>query len=444
MAGAVTVATFAAPQARAQGLPLIRDTEIENLLRDYSRPIFRAAGLDRQRIRMRIVRADNFNAFVADGRNVFINTGTLVQSNTPNQVIGVIAHETGHIAGSHLANLRQRIARDQTRSLLLRILGIGLMVAGGAAGNEDLGGAGRGVTAGGDALLLRSLLQHRRWQESAADQAALGYLERTGQSGLGMLQTFKRFADQELATLDGRFQDPFMRSHPAPRARIARLTRAVRASRFYKRRDPPQLLLRHNLMRAKIRGYIDPPYATLNLYRGKQTLPARYGRAIAHYFSGNLRRAVQEADKLIAAQPKNPFFHEVKGDFYLRSGQYALAIPSLERAYKLSKRATLIGIKLGKALQASNRGPKATKRAVRLIERAILVDPYPEGFRILATAFYRAGRLPEAFLAQAQAEFRSGNLKGAKRFARRAIVKFRRGSPKWLKADDIIKYRPRG
>ena len=127
----------AAASASAQNLPLIRDTEIENILSDYARPLFKAAGLGTGRIKMRIVQNDAFNAFVLDGKNVFVHTGTLMQANTPNEVIGVIAHETGHITGGHMAALRARIAKDQTRALLSQILGIGLMVAGGVAGGDS-------------------------------------------------------------------------------------------------------------------------------------------------------------------------------------------------------------------------------------------------------------------------------------------------------------------
>jgi predicted Zn-dependent protease len=170
---ALAQAVATAGPAAAQGLPLIRDSEIETLLADYAKPIFRAAGLGAQKVQMRIVREDGFNAFVIDGRSVFINTGALMQAETPNQIIGVIAHETGHIQGGHLAALRARIAKDQTRALLMQVLGIGLLVAGGAGGNKELGGAGQGVLFGGGELIQRSLLAERRSQESSADQAGL-------------------------------------------------------------------------------------------------------------------------------------------------------------------------------------------------------------------------------------------------------------------------------
>lgn len=157
-----------ATKANAQGLPLIRDTEIEALLTDYAKPIFRAAGLGSGRVTVRIVRNDAFNAFVLDGSNVFVHTGALMQAQTPNEVIGVIAHETGHIAGGHMAALRARIAKDQTRALLTQILGIGAMIAGGVAGGdggrEALQG-GQAVMQGGQDVIMRGLLSERRSQE---------------------------------------------------------------------------------------------------------------------------------------------------------------------------------------------------------------------------------------------------------------------------------------
>src|SRR5882757_7933581 len=239
---AVSASLAAVAPAAAQNLPLIRDTEIENLLKDYSIPIFKAAGLGSQNITMRIIRHESFNAFVVDGHNVFINTGTLTQAKTPNEVIGVIAHETGHIVGGHMAQLRSRVARDATKSLLLTILGIGLMVGGALAGGEtarEVGSAGGGLAIGGSDMVMRSMLSERRSQESAADQAGLRLLEATHQSGRGMQVTFERFAEQEF--WQAKDLDPFVRSHPVAADRIRQLRERVAASPYVNERDPPQL-----------------------------------------------------------------------------------------------------------------------------------------------------------------------------------------------------------
>lgn len=429
--------------ASAQGVPLIRDSEIEMLLADYARPIFKAGGLGGNRIAMRIVKEDTFNAFVVDGRNVFINTGSLMQADTPNQVIGVIAHETGHITGGHLAALRARIAKDQTRALLANILGIGLMIAGGAGGNRELGGAGQGVLAGGNEIIQRSLLAERRQQESAADQSGLKLLEGTRQSGRGMLETFERFAQQEY--ISDAQKEAFVRSHPVATERLARLRNLVETSPFFTAKDPPELQLRHDLMRAKLSGYLERPATVMNRYPASNTsLPARYARALAKYFAGGpgaLEAAVADLDGLIRERPQSPWFWEVKGDLMSRSGKKAESIGPLRQALKLAPDAQLVRVQLADSLQATG-DPTSFNESVELLRKSLVDDQNPRAYRLLAIAYSRQGKGPEADAAQAQAAFLEGDLKQAQIFAKRAQVRLAPGSPDWIKTDDIINYKP--
>ena len=429
--------------AEAQNLPLIRDSEIETLLADYARPIFKTAGLGSNKIAMRIVHEDSFNAFVVDGRSVFINTGTLTISDTPNQVIGVIAHETGHIAGGHMAAIRARIAKDQTRALIAQILGIGLLVAGGAAGNHDLGGAGQGVLFGGTELVQRGLLAERRQQESAADQAGIKFLEATHQSGRGMLETFERFAQQEY--ISDAQKDAFVRSHPVATDRLARLRSLVEQSPYYNAKDDPVLLLRHDLMRAKLSGYLERPAIIFNRYPPSNTsLPARYARALAQFFKGGdgaLETSLAGMDGLIHDRPDIPWFWEVKGDILTRAGRKGDAIAPLRQALKLAPEANLIRVQLADALQSLG-DPVSVNESVDLLRKSLIDDQNGRAYRLLATAYYKQGKGPEADAAQAQAEFQEGDLNKAQIFAKRAQTKLKEGSPDWIKTDDIINYKP--
>jgi predicted Zn-dependent protease len=419
--------------ARAQGLPLIRDTEIENLLNDYARPIFKAAGLGEGRISIRIVRSDIFNAFVLDGRNVFIHTGALMQSDTPNQVIGVIAHESGHIAGGHLAALRARIARDQTRSLLISVLGLGVAIA---------TGQGAAVFAGQE-LVMRSLLAERRSQESAADQAGLRFLNATHQSGRGMLETFEKFAQQEY--ISDKQKDPFVRSHPVAADRMAQLRELVQHSPSYDAKDPPQLQLRHDMMRAKLAGYLERPQVVFNRYPvSDNSLPARYGRAIAKFMQGGpdgLPTALVEVESLVRERPDNPHFWELKGDLMIRSGHSRDAIAPLRQALKLSGEASLIRVQLASALLATN-DPGVVSEAIDLLRRSLVDEQNQRAYRALADAYYRQGKQADADAAIAQAYFLEGDVKQAQVFAQRAQRALRQGSPAWIKMDDIINYKP--
>lgn len=432
--------------AQSRGLSLIRDSEIEALLNDYARPIFKAAGLGSGRIAMRIVRNDAFNAFVIDGRNVFVHTGMLMQSKTPNEVIGIIAHEAGHIAGGHMAALRHRIKKDQTRALLLQILAVGLMGAGAASGSRDVAGAGTGLLYGGNEIVMRSILAERRSQESAADQAGLAYLRATKQSGRGMLETFERFAQQEY--ISDTYKDPFVRSHPVATDRLNQLRQKAQRSRYYNTVDSPELQLRHDLMRAKLSGYLETPGTVFNRYpRTDKSLPARYARGIARYFQGGhggLQAALSEIDYLIKARPQYPYFWEVKGDLLMRSGKSKEAIPHLRKAISLTRGgASLIRVQLATALQNSG-GKGSLNESVKLLRKSLIGDKNPRAYRLLATAYYKKGDRPKADAMTAQAYFFEGNLKQAQIFAQRAHRALKAGSPEWIKNEDILKYRPRG
>jgi len=436
-------ASAAAAPAAAQGIPLIRDTEVENLLKDYSRPIFKAAGLG-SHITMRIVRHESFNAFVIDGLNVFMNTGTILQAKTPNEVIGVIAHETGHITGGHMAALRTRVARDQTKALLLMVLGIGLMVGGAVSGGDsarDVGGAGGGVMMGGQEMIMRSMLSERRAQESAADQAGVRFLEATRQSGRGMLETFENFAQQEYVSAT--HQDTFVRSHPVAADRIARLRDLVTKSPYADQKDSPALQLRHDMARAKISGYLEGRPTVLNRYPASDnSLPARYARAIARNCSGKCDQSMGEVDALIKEKPDNPYFWEIKGSFYYWSGKHREAIPSLRKALQLAGgNESLIQVELAQAMMATE-DASLLDEAMSLLRRAILTDPtHAPAHHQLATVFYRKGLYPQADLAAAQGHFEEGNVKQAQTFAGRALAKLQRGTPEWLRAEDITKYK---
>ncbi len=439
--GVLAVAAAMSRPAEAQYISFIRDTEIENLMVDYARPIFAAAGLGSQRITMRLVKHDSFNAFVLDGRNVFMHTGSLQQSETPNQVIGVIAHETGHIAGGHLAQLRDRISRDQTKSLLIKLLGIGLMVAGGGGGSGT-SGAGMGVALGGDEILMRSLLADRRAQESSADQSGLRYLSATKQSGKGMLETFERFAQQEYISASGATQDAFARSHPVAANRLAQLRDSVAKAPHANTKDSPELQLRHDLMRAKLSGYLDRPQVVFNRYpSAEKGLPARYARAIARFFQSGLEAAMPEVDALIREQPKNPYFHELKADVLMRTGKAREAVPHLRQALKLiNGEAPLISVRLAQALVSAD-DAAGVDEAIQLSRKSLIADPNPQAYRLLANGYHKKGKVPEADLAIAEAHYAEGDIKQAQIFAKRAQRGLKAGSPEGLRAGDIVNYK---
>jgi predicted Zn-dependent protease len=446
---AVTVATAAAMAlaplaAQAQGgLPVLRDTETEQLLRDYTRPILRVAGLEKQNIQMVIINDASFNAFVADGRRIFVNWGAMMQSETPNQIIGVLAHETGHLAGGHLAKIREQLANAQTQLIIAMLLGAGALAVGSRGGNPNSGLANVGaaaISAPGE-MIRRNLLSYQRQQEENADRAGVKYLTATGQSPRGMYETFKRFTSESLFAARG--ADPYLQSHPMPADRVAALEELARSSPYWDKKDDPAMQARHDMVRAKISAFMERPETVYRRYPQSNTsMPARYARAIVSYRHGDLRVALAQIDALIQEQPANAYFYELRGQAMLEGGRPAEAIAPLRKAVQLSHGAPLMEMLLGQALVASNNNAH-TDEAIAILRAAVSRETEaPIGYSQLAMAYGRKGDYAQADLASAQAAYLRGDRKTARDLASRAKTRFAIGTPGWVKADDIVSAKP--
>jgi predicted Zn-dependent protease len=437
--GGPAVAPARAQDATTRGMPVIRDAEIEQLLRDYAQPILHAAGLAKQNVRVVVLGDRSFNAFVMDGRHIFVNAGTLFDAKTPNEVIGVFAHETGHLAGGHLQRLREQLASAQTASIIALLAGVGAAVAGARSGaGGDIGAA---AIMAPQSAIMRSLLSYVRTQEDQADHAGVKFLNATGQSPKGMVDLFKRLSNEVL--FNSRYIDPYMQTHPMPADRVAALETLARASPYWDRKDPPELVLRHELMRAKLSGFLERPDTIARRYPASDhSLPARYARAISTYLHSDLRQALAQIDGLIQAQPNNPYFYELKGQALLEGGHASEAVAPLRQAVQLSHSNPLMEILLAQALNATN-NPKLAEEAVALLRTAIVREPEaPQAYSQLAMAYGRKGDLANADLASAQAAFARGDLKTARQLATRAKTRLPLGSPAWVQADDIVNVKP--
>jgi predicted Zn-dependent protease len=443
VAASLMVAAASLPiRAHAQeaSLPIIRDSEIEQLLRDYSQPILRVAGLGQRNIRVVIINDRSFNAFVIDAKRIFINAGAVMEAETPNQIIGVLAHESGHIAGGHLSKMRGELANAQTAAILATLIGVGAVVATARSGN-NVGGNPMAAIVGPQNAIMRSLLSYQRQQEDQADRAGVNFLTLAHQSPKGMYDTFKRMADQQLFV--AHYADPYLQSHPMANERIANLAEVAHTSPYWDKKDPPELQQRHDLARAKLFGYMDRPDAVARRYPLSDTsLAARYARAVSGYRHGDLRNALAQIDSLIQTQPSNPYFYELKGQALVEAGHGQDAVAPLRRAIALAPDPTLIRVLLGQALVSTNDNHLADE-AILNLRTAVQTDAeIPDAYDQLAMAYGRKGDLADADLASAQAAFNRGNFPTARQLAGRAKGRFPVGSPGWVKADDIASFRP--
>ncbi|MCH8951066.1 MAG: M48 family metalloprotease [Proteobacteria bacterium] len=428
-AGAVALALgLLAPPAAAGGL--IRDAEIERTLRTMTAPIFQAAGFRPDGIDLYIINDHTLNAFVANGNNMFLHTGLLQTLETPEELMAVIAHETGHLAGGHQARRQINIRNARGPALLGLLVGLAAGVAGGGA-------AGTAVIAGSQSAIQRIFLRYNRGEEAAADQAALDYLARARVDPIGLQKLLRRFRGQEVFNLGN--IDPFVLTHPLSTERMQLVERRVAEAAGRQYPANPERAYWHGRMRAKLIGYLDSPERVLNRLEGEpETEQALYTRAVALYRLPAMSEAIAATDRLIALRPDDPFYIELKGQILFETGHPEQAVPLYRQAVRLAPGEPLLEAGLGRALLALGR-PEADAEALKVLRNARRRDlADATALRALATAYSRAGDHGMAELATAERYALTGNVNDAMLHARRAAAELPEGSPGWLRAQDIL------
>lgn len=430
-AAALFVASFAPGKAVAQRVSFIQDAEIESALRAFVTPVFEAAHLDPQAVKIYLVNDKTLNAFVAGGQKVFVNTGLLMRSDDATQVIGVIAHETGHIAHGDLSKIHQAISNSSAQGIVAFVLGAAAAIG---TGRPDVGQA---IIAGGAQLGTRSFLQYSRDQEAAADQAAVRFLDAAGMSARGLTEFLAILGDQEL--LSSKRQDPYVRTHPVSRERIDLLASQVARSPHANTPLPSEFVMMHSRMVAKLRGFLDPPQQTLRTYdEADRSVAARYARAVAYYRQPDLAKALPLIDGLIAEHPSDPYFYELKGQVLFENGRAKEAYEPYETASRLAPGEPLIRLGLAR-VQLALDDPALLDAAIANLRAAVQANP-EDAFlwRQLAIAYGRNGDIGMSSLAMAEEGLLTGDHSAATFHATRASEQLTRGSAGWLKAQDVL------
>ncbi len=416
--------------SQARKLSFIRDAEIEGTIRAFADPLLEVAELDSEAVRFLIVNDTGLNAFVAGGQNIFLNTGFLIKTTDASQVIGVLAHEIGHIEGGHLSRLAGAQKRAAKEALIGSILGGAVAIL----GNPNAGSA---IAAGGAHVGTRGLLKFNRTQESAADQAALRYLEATGQSARGLSDFLTVLVDQELLSTSN--QDPYVRTHPLSRQRLDTINNHLKKSRYSSKPTSPAFKIRHDRMKAKLTAFLDSTFMTLKKYpKSDRSLHARYARAIAYYKRPQLDKALPIIEGLIEQYPDDPFFHELKGQMLFENGRVREALPSYARATRLLPNSALLRGELAR-VQLAHGKPRFIPQAAVNLRAALRQEPRNTFYwRQLGIAYGKLNRVGESALALAEEAVLRGQDATAVRLAERAKKSLTLGSPDWLRAKDIL------
>lgn len=422
--------TFAAQPASAQSI--LRDAETEALLQDMMDPLTEAAGMPRGSVDVVLVNDPSINAFVAGGQRIYVHSGLINAADTANEVQGVLAHELGHIAGGHIIGIYDAYGKAAKISLLTTLLGIAAAVAG-------AGEAAMGAMALGQQVALGSFLTFNRQQEASADAAGVQFLSTAGITGKGSISFFKKLQNEEFRHgYSQRDEATYQRSHPLSGDRIARMEADYRADPAWDRPPDAEQQARFERAKAKLYGYLATPAQTLNAYPRYLTgAPARYARAYAYHKDARIDEALAETDALVASDPANPYFLELRGQILLESGRPGEALESLRRATEMSGNSPLIASTFGHALLATEDRAKL-QEAEQVLRAAVARDrENPFAWYQLGMVYGATGDIPRARLASAEQLIMSGRPREALQNAEAAEQSLPRGSTDWIRAGDV-------
>lgn len=406
------------------GISLIRDAEIEHTIRQYSNPIYVAAGMAPESVRMFIVNDRSINAFVAGGSNMFLHTGLIMESKNPEMLMGVIAHETGHIAGGHIVKRTAEIEDASVTSVVSTILGAAVTVA----GLPQVGGA---ILGGGSALGAGQFLQYSREQEVVADKYALNLMTQIGKTSKGTLEVMELIRrEQQLSSAE---VPAYLLTHPMTQQRIAYIRAYVDKSDLD---YSDEFDVQHGRMLAKLEGFLNDPEWVLAKY-GDDSDKSRYARSIVYYRQSEMDDAVAELDALIAKYPNDPFYNEFKGQVLFENGKVAEAIPYYEIAVREHPQAAILKHELGKILLQAGR----TDEGITYLKKATKLEPREDStWRLLATAYGQMGEQAKANLMLAEESKLLRKNQQAKTYAKAALEDLQEGSAEYLQAKDLIEH----
>jgi len=421
---------YSQAKAKNGGLSILRDAEIERTIRHMAEPIFKVAGLDNNSVKTYLLNDNSLNAFVAGGQNIFIHSGLLIQAKNANQVIGVIAHETGHITGGHISRFSDGVKNATVMTLLGAILGAAAI----AAGSGD---AGMALILGGQQIGTRTFLQYSRTQESAADQAGVSFLEKSGQSGEGLIDFLDYLGDQEL--MSARHRDPYAGTHPVSGDRISKLRNLVENSPYFKTPTSKVIEDEFKRLQAKLYGYLKPAYATLNKYPEKdQSVYGRYARAFAYNKEHDVKKSLGELNSLLAEYPEDPFFWETKGQILFENGFVQESIAPYRNAVKNLPDEPLISVALAQSLIATE-DDHYLDEALENLNHALSRDSNNSfAWHQASVAYHRQKNTAMTYYATAERFLLVGNQRGAMINAKHAVDTLPKNTPQWIRAQDIL------
>jgi len=415
----------------------IVDSEVDDVIKKLVSPILEAAGTNPQEIKFHILLDNNINAFVYQGRNIFISSELITAFNDPDVLKGVVAHELGHIEGGHLVRRDEKIREIQKQSMVA----MGLLGAAAAIGGRPdilLGGA-----LGQSHLFSREYLSYSRSQEASADQAAVKFLHGSKNSVIGIVKLNEYFAKKEKQSYKD--LNPYATTHPLSESRLSSLSLALKDEpASYRSSD--QERKEYSRIVAKLRGFLNKSEMHDSIGMPLDEFSKSYQSSIASYEKHDTQSAIKKLDKLIAKEPHNGYLYELKGQILFRSGDIMGSVASYKQAVEYINNPITkaeYAVSLSNAVDSyknKTERDEALNNVVNLLESVLASDlKNPYIYRVLATAYGKLGDLGYSNLMLSEEALMQYRYEDAERFAHIAEKHSKNRARLKLKVDDIIK-----
>ena len=370
----------------------IRDAEIEKYLKNIIIPIARAADLNLNNIKIFIIKDKNVNAFVSGGQNIFINTGLITKFKKPGALIGVIAHEIGHIKAGHLARHNESHEVSKGAIILSYLLGAGAI----AAGSYDAGSA---IIMGGTHIANKISLKYSRSQEQVADQFAIKFLNEISYSTNGLIELLEYF--NKKYSLNSDFIDPYSLTHPISSKRIDLIKNSdLHNSRISNFSNNATNQNSFDIIRAKIIAFVHDPVELIAQYDKINNPLSKYISSIAYHRSSNYKESINIISKIIANY-KNykiselKFLYELRAQFQFESGHIREAIDDYDKAINLMSldESVLARIAFANSVIAYDAGFKKFNKSLKYLNESLIIEPdNPFIFKNIAAINYKLGK----------------------------------------------------
>ena len=404
ISGIILLLAFLPIKVKSAEIKIISDEETEQFLTDIISPLFDAANIVFDRNNVFIVEDNSLNAFVSDGNKMFIHTGTIIKSDTAEEISGVLAHETGHIMGGHI--LRQKLKNQDMYEVSI----ISTILAGATAAISGRGDAAMAIMLGGQSSLINHYTNYRTEEERSADEAAIKLLKTTKQSPAGILNFMKKIKKDNI--LSGKEETTYFRTHPITNDRIAFFENALKNSPYNKQSTNDKFLQ----IKAKIKAYLQNPEQTFREYNlSRNDKPALYAHAITYMKMLKFNKALDKINILLEQDNNNPFYYELKGQIYIETGKINLAKQNFAKAYELLPNSPLMQINYAHIILEDNPSIKEANLAISLLNKSLIRNQNPISWLFLAKAYGIINDMSKANYASAEYSFRTGNFDIAKK-----------------------------